>query len=530
MLGGLSHVHWLLRRIGSVTVLCTAGKLATLPVTGIAMGGARFERWSASVRRRFTGLVSVARSAVASRSVWGRVLLDAAAMRRQLDIAATTIAHLRQVEARYGAAAGDRAELEQQLDAANSVIADLRQMEPRYEAMAADRAEMRRQLDVATSTITHLRRMEAHFEALTAADGNARRGVQAFVDELQRILFESPASTPQSRSAAVLVLGDQPVNDAIATLVNLSEAAHGARPFQYLLPFLAPSGPFPLPWPEHMAPLRIVDVGSQELDFESDMFAPLRHAAPLNAIGFDPFAPLSGEPDGVVEVHRPDGGTIRTYPHLVGDGSTVTFHVNRFDATSSTLPTNHALTRPFGLLDLAVETVKTQELPSRQLDDVLADTVAVDLLKIDVQGSAHTVLKHGRALLGRTLVCHVEAEFAPVYLGERLFADIDTLLREAGFGFVDFFSLGRQRYASFDDSPARAFHRGRTLWADCIYLRGLDTPESLTADELFRQALIVHACYNKQDLAAELLRRSDALTGGALRDAYVSGLTTEKTR
>jgi Methyltransferase FkbM domain len=154
----------------------------------------------------------------------------------------------------------------------------------------------------------------------------------------------------------------------------------------------------------------------------------------------------------------------------------------------------------------------------------------VDLLKVDVQGAAHTVLEHGRALLARTLVCHVEAEFAPVYLGERLFADVDTLLREAGFGFVDFFSLGRQRYASFDGSRARAFHRGRTLWADCIYLRGLDTHEELTADELFRQALIMHVCYNKQDLAAELLGRSDALTGGALRDTYVSNLPVETTR
>jgi hypothetical protein len=128
-------------------------------------------------------------------------------------------------------------------------------------------------------------------------------------------------------------------------------------------------------------------------------------------------------------------------------------------------------------------------------------------------------------VLRRTLVCHVEAEFAPVYLDERLFADIDTLLRGAGFAFVDFFSLGRQRYASFDTSPARAFHRGRTLWADCVYIRGLDSPDVLTAEELFRAAVIVHTCYNKQDLASEFLRRSDSMTGGALRDAYISGMT-----
>jgi FkbM family methyltransferase len=259
------------------------------------------------------------------------------------------------------------------------------------------------------------------------------------------------------------------------------------------------------------------------------MHAPLRRVAPVETIGFDPFATPSDAPDGVVEVNRQDGGTIRTYPHLLADGGPVTFHINRYDATSSTLPANHVLTRPFGLLDLAVETVETQELPSRRLDDVLFDATPVDLLKVDVQGAAHTVLAHAGNLLARTLVCHVEAEFSPVYLGERLFADIDTLLRGAGFAFVDFFSLGRQRYAAFDTSSGRAFHRGRTLWADCIYVRGLDTPDALTADELFRAAVIVHACYNKQDLAAELLGRSDAITGGRLRDAYITGLTTETT-
>ena len=112
-----------------------------------------------------------------------------------------------------------------------------------------------------------------------------------------------------------------------------------------------------------------------------------------------------------------------------------------------------------------------------------------------------------RESLAKTLVCHVEVEFAPVYDGEPLFADVDACLRQAGFCFVDFYNLGRQRYVSFESSPRRAFHRGRTLWGDCIYIRSLDDPDALTDDELFRTALIVHACYNKQDLAAELLRQ-----------------------
>lgn len=526
--GGLSHIHRVVR-IGAVTGLHAAARHAAARhanplVTGISLGTSRLGHLGLKVRRGLTGLVALARRMVASRSILLGVSKDAREMRRQLDVAATTIAHLRRMEAHYEVVTTENADLRRQLEINTSTVAHLRRMEANYEVLVTDHAELRRQLEIATSTIAHLRRMEEHYASMASADSHARTGVQAFVDELQRILFEVRETTPQSRSAAVLVLGDQPVDDAIATLVNLSEPAHGARPFQYMLPFLAPPVPFPFPWPAPMGPLRIVDVGSQELDFESDMFAPLRQVAPLEVVGFDPFANVFDSPDGTVQVRRPDGGTIRTYPHLLGDGNEVTFHINRFDATSSILPTNHALTRPFGLLDLSLETVKTQALPSRRLDDALADGWPVDLLKVDVQGAAYTVLEHGRALLGRTLVCHVEVEFAPVYLGEHLFAEVDTLLRSVGFGFVDFFSLGRQRYAAFESSRARAFHRGRTLWADCVYLRGLDAPESLTADELFRQALIVHTCYNKQDLAAELLGRSDALTGHSLREAYISAL------
>lgn len=381
----------------------------------------------------------------------------------------------------------------------------------------------RQKLKVAQATIAHLRLIEAQYKKTVAAEEPARSGVQAFVDEIQRILFEVRETTPQSQSAAILVRGDQPVNDTLATLINLSEASHGARPFQYALPFLAPTMPFPLAWPAGSPPLRIVDVGSQALDFEADMHALLRRVAPVETIGFDPFVSPSDLPDGVIEVRRPDGRTIRTYPYLLADGAPVTFHINRLDATSSILPANHALTHAFGLLDIALETLETRELPSHRLDDVLADAVPVDLLKVDVQGASHTVLDNARILLSRTLVCHVEAEFVQVYKGERLFGDIDALLRDAGFAFVDFFSLGRQRYASFDGSHSRAFHRGRTLWADCIYVRGLDTPDGLTPDELFRAALIVHTCYNKQDLAAELLGRSDAMNGGSLRNAYIAG-------
>jgi FkbM family methyltransferase len=505
---------YFLSRVGVALREWARGSLTTRQLIRLAMRVARFERWGVRpiTQARFIALNNTAPPAM---------LVD---MQERLGAASATVARLHSLEDEHRRAVQANAD-------ATVTLADTRDRAGRS---AARELQLQHALDAAQQKIQHLQAVSSQYaalmtstDALVTAHNNARAGTQAFVDAFQAMLFEISETTSQSTSAATLILGNQKVSDAIETLVNLSDPVHGARPFQYVVPFLAESRRFPLDWPVGAAPMRIVDVGSQELSTESDMHAPLRLVGPVDTIGFDPFAPPSDAPDGVTVVVRHDGGTIRTYPHLLADGNPVTFHINRYDPTSSTLPADHVLTRPFGLLDLAVETVETRSLPSRRLDDVLADNVAVDLLKIDVQGAAHTVLAHSRALLARTLVCHIEAEFVPIYQGERLFADIDTLMREAGFGFVDFFSLGRQRYASFDTSSARAFHRGRTLWADCVYVRGLDDPNALSPDELFRQAAIVHACYNKQDLAAELLSRADAQAGTTWRDSYIQGLAAE---
>jgi Methyltransferase FkbM domain len=432
------------------------------------------------------------------------------ALAANLEQATRTIEHLRRVEAAYVKAAELAAETSAEVT--------------RLQGWNRDIQAMNQQILLTNQTLRDAN--AAASEALQTA----RRGVQVMMNEWQRMLFEVTGNTAASEGATTLALADQPVDETLATLINLSEASHGARPFQLAVPILAPTRPFPLPWRADLPALRIVDVGSQELDSESDMHAPLRAVAPVETIGFDPFAASAGADAGTartsVEVTRNDGRRIRTFPALLADGGTVTLHVNRYDPTSSILPSNHALTRQFGLLDLAVETTETRMLPSHRMDDVLpveGEAARIDLLKIDVQGAAHILLENAPKVLRNTLVCHVEIEFAPVYLGERLFGDIDTLLRAAGFCFVDFFNLGRQRYGSFDASPARAFHRGRTLWGDCIYIRDLDTEGALSADDLYRAAVIAHSCYNKQDLAAELLGRLDAMSGTGLLKDYIDG-------
>jgi FkbM family methyltransferase len=365
-------------------------------------------------------------------------------------------------------------------------------------------------------------------DSLRTAVAQAGQGASAFVRAFQQILFDEGRETQATRSTVSCIMAGYPAAVTLETMLVLNDSRSGARGFRNLVPMIAASRAFPDAGAIalRIGRFQVIDIGSQDLGWEADIYAPLARSWPTETIGFDPFMP---EPPaaGFHNVQRADGTVVRTVPTLVGDGAPGLFHINRQDSTSSLLPGNLDLARGFGLLELSLETVETRELPTRRLDDLLADKMLfsdrVDFLKIDIQGTAATVIAHASAVLKQTLVCHVEVEFAEVYRGQTLFAEVDALLRRSGFGFVDFYSLGRLRHSALDPSNRRFAHAGRTLWADAVYLRGLDDGDgALVPEDLLRAAVIMHEVYNKQDLAAELLARFDQVTGETLLARYLA--------
>jgi FkbM family methyltransferase len=272
----------------------------------------------------------------------------------------------------------------------------------------------------------------------------------------------------------------------------------------------------------------IIDIGAEPLSFEEHVYAPLLKRRPSVVIGFDPMDKEAPRTVDRGDVASAPGTSVRIFPDFVLDGNPATFFLNRMQATSSTLPANHSLARRFSLLSEALEAVETRTVPTRRLDDVLsAEDLAqgpIDFLKIDVQGATLTVLHSAEQTLAKTLVCHVEAEFSGLYQGEALFHDVDAHMRKAGFGLLDFATIGRQRYNAFDASAEHLFHTGRLLWADCIYVRHLDEPERLSLPELLKLAEIAHLLYGKYDVAAFALSEIDRRTGSSHVKTY-AGLT-----
>jgi len=103
-------------------------------------------------------------------------------------------------------------------------------------------------------------------------------------------------------------------------------------------------------------------------------------------------------------------------------------------ACSSLYQPDPSLNSSHAAFHCQIETGKTT-IHVRRLDDWAKENhvEAIDYLKIDTQGSDLDVLRGTGDLLPQIRCIQAEVMFNPMYLGQPLFADIDTFLRSKGF-------------------------------------------------------------------------------------------------
>jgi hypothetical protein len=117
-------------------------------------------------------------------------------------------------------------------------------------------------------------------------------------------------------------------------------------------------------------------------------------------------------------------------------------------------------------------------------------------LELDVQGGELDVLMGAGRTLDTTLGIQAEVEFAPIYVDQPLFADIDRFLRGRGFQLFD---LSRYHVRRSNAGPAPT--RGQLLWGHALYLRDY---RGLTP-ELAARLAIVAMVLELPDLAADIV-------------------------
>jgi len=253
----------------------------------------------------------------------------------------------------------------------------------------------------------------------------------------------------------------------------------------------------------------IVDVGAQDLVSEEHMYAPLQRAGSTSVVGFEPL------PDTGPTPRRVDPSVV-ILNHFVGSGGPANFHVTQFDPASSLFKPNMELLSQFVALPPMYKTVSTHDVQTTRLDDI-PDIGACDYLKIDVQGGELDVLKGAQRVLKDVIAVHCEVEFAPVYQDQPLFAEVDTLLRSAGFELIDLVNAGYNRYQAL---PGHWASGSRLLWAEAIYFKSPHLLAKQSAQKLLRAAYIAHVNHAMYDLAAHFLAEHDKATGGSMLSLY----------
>jgi len=202
-------------------------------------------------------------------------------------------------------------------------------------------------------------------------------------------------------------------------------------------------------------------------------------------------------------------------------------YLTRSRGSSSMLRPNHEFLQRYpDSARFAVE--KTVTVQVTTLDSLHSEGTLplVDVIKLDTQGTELDILEGGRRLVQDHVVAiELEVEFAPMYVGQLLFADVDLVVRgQLGFQLQDL----RKTYWKLTDGQSTGAPKGQLIFGDALYLRSFDGLESLcetlevgSARQKVEMAIATGIVYGYVDYSSALLVKPwvSQLLGGSPWDA-----------
>jgi FkbM family methyltransferase len=251
-------------------------------------------------------------------------------------------------------------------------------------------------------------------------------------------------------------------------------------------------------------PLVLVDVGARG-GLKSNWAAARRH---LRLIGFEPDKREHGR-----LTDRTVGERSTTFFDVALHNRTepIRLHVARDRGLTSVFEPDREFLNAFPDAD-RFDTVSVEQLDADTLDNQLRKHQIrdVDFVKADTQGSELFVLEGGtHALASSAVGVEVEVEFAPIYKGQPLFADVDRFLRGLGYLLFDL----RPCYWKRAAGRSVGGPHGQIIWADALYLKGLPALRAAVAEldpnlqkSKVLRALSIALLYGYFDYALEIAR------------------------
>jgi len=282
----------------------------------------------------------------------------------------------------------------------------------------------------------------------------------------------------------------------------------------HLTELLAPKPPMT----EAVPPvITVVDVGALPLPGAREFYAGLIDQGLCRVIGFEPAG------DACERLNEEHGNDHTFLPYFIGNGEKGTFRLCNPEMTSSLFEPNTALLEKFQNLAELTQVVERSEVETRRLDDV-EEARAADMVKLDVQGAELDVIENADAVLENAVVVHTEVEFVPMYKDQPLFAEVDQALRARGFSFHKFMGFAGRAFKPLIVGDQNAL-ASQYLWSEAVYVKDFMALEVLTAEQILKQAIILHEVYGSCDMAHHILAEYDRKSGDSLAQRYLAKFT-----
>jgi FkbM family methyltransferase len=261
----------------------------------------------------------------------------------------------------------------------------------------------------------------------------------------------------------------------------------------------------------------IVDVGASPIDGPPAYQRLLDVGAVGRLTGFEP---------NLVEWQKlqAQGAPGRQYlPYAIGDGKPGVLRVCQAPGMTSLFEPDMTVLEHFHGFPGWSTVVKRVPIETRRLDDV-CEIGAMDYLKLDVQAGELSVLQGATRLLASTLVIHTEAQNVPYYVGQPMFGEIDTFLRQAGFLLHCFTRIDTRTLQPVlvNNDPRAGLNQ--IVEFDAVYVRSFTSFNQIPINGLLKIARIVHDLYSSYDLAHLALKHVDAISGSSLQEQYLAQL------
>jgi len=229
------------------------------------------------------------------------------------------------------------------------------------------------------------------------------------------------------------------------------------------------------------------------------------HLAHLNA--------FEGDHRQIQKIQEAYGDKVTVYNDFLSDGTEQTLYLaSEASGMTSLFKPDLAALKFFNGFEQFGIIHKTEQIQTRRLDDV-AGIPAIDMLKMDIQGSELNVLNNGLTTLKACLAIQLEVSYICLYENQPTFGEIDVWMRRNGFAPHCFLDVKRWSITPTIRQNNFRVPFNQLLESDIVYIKNPLKLAALDAGQLKKMALIAHYCFSSFDLCVhvllELISRGD---------------------